>query len=189
MSPSHPSPYPSRPGRPEPELTVVSPGPFPPIEVERPYLPYARMLMQDMASAQSEMTAIYQYMFQHWAVETVQPEFAAALRKIAQVEMRHLDTLGRLVVLLGGDPRCQASVNNRRSAWNGNMVNYNHQLLSMARSNLIGEQYARNTYLAQANMVRDPKLAAVLRKLAADEDIHAGIFQRFFTEFQQSKQP
>ena len=182
------SPYPPRPGRPEPEWIVVSPGPFPPIEVERPYLPYARMLTQNMASAQSEMTTIYQYLYQHWMAESVQPEFAAVLRKIAQVEMRHLDILGRLIVLLGGDPRCQTAVGSRRSAWNGNMVNHTHQLVSMARSDLIGEQHARNTYLAQANMVRDEKLAAVLRKLAADEDVHVGICQRFLGEFEQRKQ-
>ncbi len=168
------------------ELVVTSPGSYPPLEVERPHFPYARMLMQDLSSSHSEMTAIYQYLYQDWIIADQVPELASALRKIAQVEMHHLDILGRMIVLLGGDPRCQAMPNNRRSAWNGNNLTYTHTVVSFLKSNITAEQFARNTYLAQANMVQDPKVSAVLRKLAADEDVHIGIFRRFLSELENS---
>ncbi|HJD24540.1 MAG TPA: manganese catalase family protein [Firmicutes bacterium] len=172
-------------GKPAGNLIVTSPGAYPPVAVERPYLPYARMLAQDLASPQSEMTAISQYMYQSWAAASRASELAHALRKIAQVEMHHLDILGRLIVLLGGDPRFQGVPNNRRSAWSGHCLDYAQALPAMLQSNIAAEQSARNTYLAQANMVRDSRLAAILRKLAADEDVHIGIFRDFLARCPQ----
>ena len=54
------TPHTPSPGSAGKGLTVTSPGNYPPIEVERPHLPYARMLMGDLASSRSEMTAINQ---------------------------------------------------------------------------------------------------------------------------------
>ncbi len=173
------------PGKPSGNLVVTSPGAYPPIAVERPYLPYARMLAQDLASPQSEMTAVGQYMYQAWAAASRAPELAHALRMIAQVEMHHLDILGQLIVLLCGDPRFQGIPNNRRSAWSSRCLDYVQALSAMLQSNIAAEQSARNTYLAQANMVRDGRLAAILRKLAADEDVHIGIFRDFLTRCPQ----
>lgn len=176
------NPFPGNYGK---DLVVTSPGEYPPIAVERPYLPYARMLMKDLASAQSEMTAVYQYLYQQWRLAAQHPELAAALRKISKVEMHHIDILGQLILLLGGDPRCQAVPGNRRSAWNGNFLNYIPAIPAILQNNIHSEQHARNAYLSQANMVQDIKLAVVLRKMAADEDVHVGIFQRFLTQYQQ----
>lgn len=165
-------------------IIVTSPGPYPPIEVERPNLSYARLLMQDLSSPRGEMTAIYQYLYQYWAIEQRDLEFSATLYKIAAVEMHHLDVLGKLVTMLGGDPRCQAVPGNRRTAWTGNDINYTRQIGPMLLHNIAGERFACNTYLSQANAVQDGKLAAVLRKLAADENVHIGIFQRFLSSYQ-----
>ena len=133
---------------------VASPAPYPAITVDCQNPQYALLISQNLSGPQGEMTAIYQYMYQDWILSALHPEIAAILKQIAKVEMHHLDIFGQLVLLLGGDPRCQARPNVYRSAWNGNMINYTRDVKKILSYNAFTEQTAFDTCIRPSDAHR-----------------------------------
>nr|WP_286174856.1 ferritin family protein [Harryflintia acetispora] len=177
--------FPSSP--PPAEVPVSAPGPHPALQVGAPNRYYAQLLSQDIAYTKGEMSAIYQYLYQQWRTNEQYPEFAGTLLRIAKVEMEHLEMLGKLIVLLGGDPRCQTQLGNRFTFWNGNMVFYGRPLSRMLQNDIRSERDARDLYLSQARFVKDEELSAVLARIAADEEVHLALFQSFLARFEAGK--
>ena len=161
------------------KLPVAAPEPYPPLEVTRLNLLYARFLTEDIAAAKGAMTAIYQYLYQDWILTAEHHEIAATLHQIAEVEMRHLDMLGKLVIMLGGNPKCRSAASDPQTAWNGNMADYHHDLRQILAYNAALESDACQTYHLQSKMVRDPKLSAILARISMDEQLHMQIFENF----------
>lgn len=157
---------------------VAADDPYPVIEVSGPNPQYARMLQIDLASGHSEMTSITQYIYDSWRLDPRFANVAETLRRIAMVEMHHLDILGKLIVLLGGDPKYMA-VQQRPQVWNGNMVTYSRQFAAMMRDNILAEQMAIDTYARQAEIIRDEHIAALLRRILQDEYIHIELFRQY----------
>ena len=165
------------------KLPVAAPEPYPPLEVARPNLLYARFLAEDIAAAKGEMTAIYQYLYQGWILAAEHYEIVSALHQIAEVEMRHLDMLGKLVIKLGGNPKCRSAANDPQTAWNGNMVDYHPDLKQILAYNAALESDACRTYHLQSKMVRDPRLSAILARISMDENLHMQIFENLLHQF------
>lgn len=93
---------------------VAADAPYPPLEVNGPNHQIVRMLAFDLASDKSEMTSVTQYMYQGWALDRAFAGIARTLERLAQVEMRHMQILGKLIRMLGGDPRYAALRRGRR---------------------------------------------------------------------------
>ena len=109
----------------------ASPEPDPPIEVAGKNRLYAGLMHMNLCAAQSEMTAVMQYLYQGWVIEAKNAEASQALKQIAMVEMHHIDIFAQLICLLGGDPVYSVSFRQRRRTWDGNMaVSYTHLLMS-----------------------------------------------------------
>ena len=164
------------------EIPVAAPGKYPDICVSEPNRRYASLLLQDSASARGEMTAIYQYLYQHWILDNTNDDFSILLKRIAAVEMHHLDILGRLIVLLGGNPICRTNPCNCSTAWNGNLLQYTSNKKQILTLNISSELSAVNDYTAQAETVKDPALAAILLRIAEDERVHYDIFRSLLSK-------
>ena len=164
------------------KIPVTASGEYPAIRVTEPNRRYASLLLQDSASAHGEMTAIYQYLYQHWMLNGADDSLAILLKRIAAVEMHHLDILGKLILLLGGNPICRTNPCNCGSAWNGNMLQYTSGRKQILTLNISLELSAVNDYTAQAEAVKDPLLAAILLRLAEDERVHYNIFRSLLIE-------
>lgn len=80
---------------------VAADAPYPPLEVNGPNHQIVRMLAFDLASDKSEMTSVTQYMYQGWALDRAFAGIARTLERLAQVEMRHMQILGKLIRMLG----------------------------------------------------------------------------------------
>ena len=169
------------------KVEAAAPEPYPPLEVEGPNPQYARLLGIDMAGGRGEMTSITQYLYHSWTL----PDFdnaAPTLRQIAQVEMHHLDMLGVLIEKLGGNPKYQA-VQNRPAIWTGGMVTYNRTPAMAIRDNMALEQSAIDTYRKQLLVIRDTHVAAVIRRILMDEEIHLLLFKRLLASTGIRPQP
>jgi len=153
-------------------------GSYPPIRVAGPNLDYARILMDDYASRNSELTAIHQYLYQHLVLKN--NEVFQLIKGIARVEMHHLEMLGELIELLGGDPRYQ---NGSLTYWHSSYVNYTRDLCPALQADLDGEILARRTYLEHARMIADPYIQAILRRIAQDEEFHEGLFRDMLSRY------
>lgn len=109
-------------------IIVKNPSPYPKITVCEPNLEYARILSLDLASSKSEFSTITTYVYQNWVLNSEYRNIANTTIRIAMVEMHHLDILGQLITLLGGDPRYQAVYQRGYAIWNSNMVDYNKNI-------------------------------------------------------------
>lgn len=166
------------------QIAVTAPGAYPDICQIEKNPAYLSLLMSDIAASAGEMTAVYQYLYQSWTLPNEQDELILLLRRIAQVEMHHLDLLGRTIVQLGGNPRCQAAPKRRSSMWRSGYVNYDQALQQFLLDNVKLEKHASTTYEAQANQVDSPQLSELLRRIAADEHLHMQLFEQCLSQIQ-----
>lgn len=169
-------------------IPVSAATPYPELKVEGRNSHYAHILTCDLASSTGEMTAVYQYLYQHWILDENDSDITQTLVRIAEVEMRHLDMLGRLIEMLGGNPKCEAIHGYKRFFWQGSMVNYNQQLPVLLKSNIYLERSAVHDYLEQADFIEDHYVSAVLARIAEDEEIHYAIFQDFLADYIKTTQ-
>lgn len=169
------------------KVPVAAPEPYPPIEVEGENHHYAQLLGQDLASSWGEMSAIYEYLYQHWILREPLTALQTVLFRIAKVEMHHLNILGQLIRLLGGDPKCQYSSRHNPVVWNGNMVNYNKGIRQILSYDIVSEQSAADNYIKQSQLIKDAPVSAMLRRMARDELVHRDIFSGFLKEIGVSK--
>ena len=163
----------------KPPFLVADPAPYPPLRVSGPNLRAAMKLSQGLACPKSELSAVAAYEYQHWTLAKREPELADTVRRVGQVEMHHLDILGRLIVLLGGDPRFACEQRGGRIFWNGGMISCCQEVRHVLLGNIADEQKAAEFYRTAAAEMTDPGVAAVLRRLALDEALHVEIFTRF----------
>lgn len=152
--------------------------PYPPIRVERPNLRYAQILQEDFAGTVSEMTAITQYLYHHFDMEPALEEVAELLEGISIVEMTHLEMLGELIKMLGGDPVYQGSSGRY---WTGSLVEYIpgapcRQIIV----DIQGEEAAIRQYEYHISLIDDQYIKAILRRIIKDEMLHIKLLREAY---------
>ena len=86
--------------------------PYPEIKVQRRNREYADLLSVDYCGFVSELSAITQYINNENRIAGERCSMARTLLGIAMAEMMHLQKLGELIVLLGGDIDFSAKTRN-----------------------------------------------------------------------------
>ncbi|MBQ9745680.1 MAG: manganese catalase family protein [Clostridia bacterium] len=150
--------------------------PYPELRVERQNAHYARLLSLAYAGQESELTTILSYIYGSKVCEGRAPDtLADTLRCISKVEMRHLDMLGELITLLGGDPRfCGPDA---RVGINTAMLAYRKEPAQVIRGAIAGEEGAIRLYGDLIRNINDECVRAVLRRIVMDEELHLKIFR------------
>lgn len=167
-----------------PSFPVADAAPYPPLQVTGPNLRTAMKLSQAIGCQKSELSAVATYEYQHWTMSASYPTFGDTVRRIAQVEMHHLDILGKLIVRLGGNPRFACDQRGGCAFWNGGMISYCQDLRHALLANIADEKKAAEFYSATADEISDVCVSAVLRRLALDEKLHVEIFTRMLHELE-----
>ena len=162
--------------------------PYPTPQVERPNLEYAKLLMSDYAGIISEDTAIHLYLYQHLVLENEDQDIANILEKIAEVEMHHLELLGKTITLLGIKPIYGTYENNKIEYWTSKFVNYNTNLKDILQINIYSETQAIKKYQEDLKIIQDIYIQNLLKRIIADEKIHLHIFnQLYFNQKQKER--
>ena len=156
--------------------------PYPDVSIVSPNAGYADVLARDFASHSGELTSLNQYLYQHWILNTAAPDISIALLKIAQVEMLHLEMLGKLITILGGTPRYQYFENGRPVSWNINYINYTKNTKSMLLSNIAAEKSAIDSYISHSKSIKDIKVSNILLRIAEDEKLHLRILKNYLSK-------
>lgn len=157
-------------------IAVTDSHPYPPIKARRKNLRYANMIIPALRQQSSELTAITGYLYQSWILARHHKKISELLMNLAKVEMHHIQMLGTLIALLGGDPKF---ANNACECWSGEALDYCKDLRQIFQSNLEAEEDAAAFYLETAEQMDDPYVCAVLNRIALDEQLHAKIFKDF----------
>ena len=97
--------------------------PYPQIKIKKKNSKYIDLILLNYSSAISEFDAIAQYTYHQIALTYSNKEISDTLRGISIVEMHHLEMLGKIIVLLGGEPGYWIK-NKKKSYWSSKLVNY-----------------------------------------------------------------
>lgn len=152
--------------------------PYPELRVEGADREYARMMLYNMGSAQSEMTAVGSYFYGSLALGSQAPELAECFHGIAVVEMRHLAMFGKLACLLGADPRLWWKCGQRMQYWSPGSVVYTREPQASVRWAISREKETILQYRGQISRIRDPYICAVLERILLDESHHVLILEK-----------
>jgi bacterioferritin len=146
--------------------------PYPEIKVSAQNKEYAQILDNDYAGKVSEMTAINQYMYHSFMSSN--DELEKLFENTAIVEMYHLEILAKLIELLGGNPLYQ---NMDNQFWNGDYVYYGNNLCERLKGDLNSEYKAIENYKKDIEIIKDPYIQVILKRIILDEEVHVELFQ------------
>lgn len=158
---------------------------YPTPRVERQSLYYASLLLEDYAGVLSEETDVHTYLYQYLVLKSKYPEIADAFLQIAQMEMYHLQLLGKVISLLGIDPKFRTIdlTTKRESYWTSQNVSYEQGLFAILNHNIQREQQAIERYQLHRNLIQDIYIKNLLTRIIEDERSHIQIFQTMLNQF------
>lgn len=146
--------------------------PYPPIRVKAENCRYADLLSIDYCGSVSELSAITQYIDNENRISREQCSIARTLLGIAMAEMMHLQKLGELIVLLGGDIDFSAKTCNGKKVWTPEYLTIPTHIAKMLTADMEAERAAIEQYEAHIRMINDDCVNAVLARIIQDEEYH-----------------
>ena len=147
--------------------------PYPPLRVKGKNCDYAQLLKVDYCGAVSEMSAITQYINNENRLFLERCSMAKTLLGIAMAEMMHLQKLGEMIFLLGGEVDFQArSHNGRPRLWTPEYLEIPENVQKMLLADRKAEEDAIGQYKRHMSMIRDECVNAVLARIIQDEEYH-----------------
>lgn len=152
--------------------------PYPEIQVRCQNQIYANLLSVDYCGATSEMSAITQYINNENRLFIQNCQTARTMLGLAMAEMMHLQKLGEMIVLLGGNIDFTAKYQNgRRWMWTPEHLNIPEQAKKMVIADIEAEKAAIHQYRAHMKMIQDQGVNDVLMRIIKDEEYHIMILQ------------
>lgn len=98
-------------------------------------------------------------------------------------EMMHLEKLGELIVLLGGNIDFTARLRNgRQMLWTPEYLTLPENAKRMLLADIEAEQAAINQYQLHIGMIQDDCVNAVLTRIIMDEEYHIMILKALLAE-------
>lgn len=157
--------------------------PYPPVKVNQKNVSWANLLSVDYCGAVSEMSAITRYINNENRISCMNCPVAKTLLGIAVAEMMHLQKLGEMIILLGGNVDFTAKYpDNRRRMWTPQYLTLPDNLKAMLAADIEGEKKAIEQYHMHMHMIDDSCINAVLARIIKDEEYHIMILQTLLQE-------
>lgn len=160
---------------------------LPEIHVLTTNLQYARLLMDDYAGPEGELTAILTYGYQDVCFGQQYPDVARQLARVSLDEMHHLHALGDVIHQLGADPRYRSSRNRTSGGfYTTEVISYNTSVPQFLHMNIRGEQVAIYNYQRHMQAIADPGIRNLLRAIIAQERQHIALFESLLQSYAQT---
>ena len=164
-------------------IQYASPAPYPPVQVCGQNPLYARQMLGNIGSANSEMSAVSLYLYNALVTECAYEEVSNCFYHINMVEMHHLKLYGELALRLGADPRLWSWQNRQRVYWTPGYNQYPREIKALLTNAITGEKAAIRKYQCQADSIEDPHIAAILKRIILDEELHVEIFTGLYEKY------
>lgn len=157
--------------------------PYPPIQVKERNQKYADLLSMDYCGSVSEMSAITQYINNENRMSCEKCPLAKTILGIAMAEMIHLQKLGELIHLLGGNIDFVARQSNgRQKMWTPAYLTIPQDVEKMIWVDIESERAAINQYKIHMKAINDEYVNAVLARIIKDEEYHIMMLQAVVEE-------
>jgi len=150
--------------------------PYPEIKVEKKDDYYAKILSHVYASNESELSAILQYSYQTFLMP--KSEISNIIKKIAEVEMRHLEILGKIISLLGTMPIFADRSYCNETYWNSDFIYYDTDIKTILEVNIETEKANIRNYQMLIHVIDDKYIKEMLKRILEDEYIHLETFMK-----------
>ena len=162
---------------------LMLPFPYPPLKVQEQNQFYANLLTVDYCGSVSELTAITQYIQGESCMCCEHCAQARTLIGIAMAEMMHLQKLGELICLLGGEVEFSVrQANGKPVMWTPACLTLAQNKKRMLCANIESEKEAIAQYKAHISRISDECVNAVLRRIIKDEEYHIILLQAMLEE-------
>ena len=157
--------------------------PYPEIKISEKNKSYANVLTQDYCGSVSEMSAIVQYIYNENRMMVEHCPIAKTVLGIAMAEMMHLQMLGQLIILLGGDIDFTIRQRNgARKMWTPEYIETSECINNMLCRSMEEERNAITQYRKHIHMINDDCINKVLERIILDEEYHIMILKSLMSE-------
>ena len=159
---------------------------YPPIQVRERNPFYANLLSADYCGAVSELSAVTQYINNENRMSSEKCSLAKTILGIAMAEMMHLQKLGELVFLLGGDVDYTVKTQNGHTQmWTPKYLTLPQNPREMLIADIESEKAAIRQYKMHIEMICDNSVNAVLSRIIKDEEYHIIVLQALMDELER----
>ncbi len=162
--------------------SYTAPGPYPEIRAEGKNRRYGQAILSNVGGSVSEMGAVARYLYGHFT-QGGRPEVAECLEHIAAVEMHHLAIFSELAFQLGEDPRLWSPFRGGRRYWTPEYLRYPRRLNQLLRYAIEEERNTVQKYRQQLLWIKDENVAANLRRIIADEEVHIEVLTCLLADY------
>ena len=160
--------------------------PYPPIQVKERNQIYANLLSADYCGSVSELSAITQYINNENRLSGEKCSMAKTILGIAMAEMMHLQKLGELIFLLGGNVDYTVKMQNGCSQmWTPKYLTIPENPRDMLIADIESERDAIRQYKMHIEMICDNAVNAVLARIIKDEEYHIILLQAMMDELEK----
>lgn len=157
--------------------------PYPEIKVNAPNITYANLLSVCYCGSISEMSSIMQYINNENRLSCARCSIAKSLLGMAMAEMTHMQKLGELIFLLGGEVDFVAKLpNGRTKMWTPSCLDIPDNLENMLQADMEIETGTISQYRDYMRIIKDDDVNAVLERIIMDEEYHIAILQALLEE-------
>lgn len=157
--------------------------PYPTIQVKEKNQAYANLLSIDYCGSVSELSAIAQYINNENCLSARNCPLAKTILGIAMAEMMHLQKLGELISLLGGNVDFMArQQNGRQKMWTPEYLTIPKNPQKMLLADIEAEKGAVSQYRMHIQMINDNCIKDVLERIIMDEEYHIMLLQILMKE-------
>ncbi len=147
--------------------------PYPPVRVGAKNPEYANLLSVDYCGAVSELSAVTQYINNENRLSCENCPMARTILEIAMAEMMHLQKLGELIALLGGNIDFTVRQRGGRpQMWTPAYLTIPENGGKMIMADIEAEKAAISQYQMHMKMIKDKDVNAVLARIIKDEEYH-----------------
>lgn len=156
--------------------------PYPDICITDNNPAYGRAMLDNVGGSNSEMTAISLYFYNNLITSCCE-EISVCFHRISIVEMHHMKIFGQLAKNLGMDPRLWTRQGRRFAYWTPGYNQYPVQLNTLLLNAIRGEKAAVEKYHAQAGIIKDSNICAILDRIILDEQLHIEILSDLYEKY------
>ncbi|MBE5961902.1 MAG: hypothetical protein E7256_11090 [Lachnospiraceae bacterium] len=161
--------------------------PYPPTKVCKKNKYYADLLSVDYCGMVSELSAITLYVDNEITLSGEHCKVAQTILSVAMAEMTHLQILGELIVLLGGELSYSANYNCDKVMWTPEYLDTKKDAREILLEAIHGEKAGIHQYQKHIKEIKDPYIKAVLARIIKDEEYHIFLFKTLLEEFPEEK--
>ncbi len=152
--------------------------PYPDLDgIEKDYQS-AMLISSAYAGLHGELSAVLQYVYHHYYFDySLNEEASELLLGISIAEMRHFETLGKLLLKLGVDPVFSWRPPSRINWFNTSNVSYSKTAQKMLMDDITGELSAINEYERILLNLQNERVQAIISRILLDEELHVKVLR------------